>query len=58
MDMPEVLESACGYLRQLDAIGGEHAVEVPPVLFKTLEAAAKEARIELDGGTLFCVNIV
>ncbi|KAL9124680.1 MAG: hypothetical protein Q9217_006011 [Psora testacea] len=48
MEMPEVLESAHGYLRQLDSIGGEHAVEVPTLLLETLRAAAEEARTELD----------
>ncbi|KAL9101728.1 MAG: hypothetical protein Q9163_003050 [Psora crenata] len=48
MDMAEVLESAHGYLCQLRAIKGEHAVEVPPILPDTLEAVAKEARLELD----------
>ena len=45
--MAEVLEDAHGYLRQLAGIEGEHAVEVPALLFETLETAAKEARAEL-----------
>lgn len=48
MDISEVLESAHGYLQQLSRIEGEYAVEVPPVLFETLQTAAKDAKSELE----------
>ena len=51
--MPEVLESAHGYLRQLDAIEGDHAVHVPSTLIEILKAAAIEARNDLDGRLFF-----
>ena len=49
MNMSEVLESAHGYLQQLSSIEGEYAVDVPPVLFETLQTAAQEAKSELEG---------
>ena len=48
MNMSAVLESAHGYLQQLSSIEGEHAIEVPPILFEALRSAAKRAKVELE----------
>ena len=48
MDMSTVLESAHGYLQQLSNIEGDHAIEVPPILFETLKSASIRAKVELE----------
>ena len=47
MDMPEILEATCGFLRQIPEIDDKDPIEVPPGLLEELENAATEAKKEL-----------
>lgn len=45
--MPEILEAACGYLRQIPNLDDKDPIEVPPDLLQVLDNAATEAKKEL-----------
>ena len=48
MDMPEILEATCGFLRQIPDIDDNDPIEVPPGLLQELDNAATEAKKELE----------
>lgn len=48
MDMPEILEATCGFLRQIPDLDDEDPIEVPPDLLQELDKAATEAKKELE----------
>ncbi|KAG8529302.1 uncharacterized protein KY384_005938 [Bacidia gigantensis] len=47
MNMPDVLDCAGAYLRQLETIDGLHSVHVPPNLFENIGKATRDADLEL-----------
>ena len=54
MSMPEVLETTCEYLDQVTKIA-DGGLEVPDSLALKVDAAAKEARAELEGRSLIAI---
>ena len=46
--MPEILDVACGYLRQFPDMDDKDPIEVPPDLLQVLDSAATEAKKELE----------
>lgn len=48
MDLPEILEVTCGYLRQIPHMDDKDPIEVPPDLLQVLDSAATEAKMELE----------
>lgn len=46
--MPEILEATCGVLRNISDLDDKEPIEIPPDLLQVLDAAAKEARKELE----------
>ena len=48
MDIPEVLEATCGFLRQISDFDDKDPIEVPPDLLQALDNAATEAKQELE----------
>ena len=48
MDMPEILEATCSFLRQVSNLDDKSPVEIPPNLLQELDNAATEAKQELE----------
>ena len=49
MNVPDAINCACGYLRQLEGIEEPPKVHVPESLIAELEKAATEAQAEIKG---------
>ena len=48
MDVPEILEATCGFLRQIPDSDDADPIDVSPALLQELENAATEAKGELE----------
>ena len=48
MDMPEILEATCGFLRQIPDLDDKDPIQVTPDLLQELDNAATEAKKELE----------
>ncbi len=48
MDIPEILEATCGFLRQIPDLEDKDPIQVPADLLRELDNAATEVKKELE----------